>query len=485
MIVEVVNISSIEHMSIAQAQALGEKRINELLKLNNLITDSGEEAETVNNTMTATNSIIKKYGIIQDIIIKSAKEDPLLKARRILNENCKPKETIEVECIGDINYKVGFGVHLVVPFLKNYEDCFKYIKEVTHEWKSDSLFVSKLTLTPSRVMDEVEWNDSEEEDEDSTGTDGNDLWKKIYALLREQEGKPYEWSKHGPDAFDCSGLVEYCYNQFKDELGITIGWTTYDQCNQGNSVDKDDKGQWNPGDILFWKGDGSHPAPAHESVYIGGNKMLHAPRTGDVVKTVEVIRTDIYAVRRVIKDTVSANIKDDSIPSEYKDNLSVVDGNCTTFIANMKKYDYKNIITNKSNAFGIDPYLTAAIIAVESSGNPYDGSTYYGLMQVENGSSDAASNIEKGLEEYNFKKKILGSQTHVILSAYNSGQNTLEKAAAEKGLDLSSCGIKELGDALYDYCTEHPKAGKPNEKKYYSSKVLKAYSILKSKKVLG
>lgn len=478
-------MSSIEHMSIAQAEHLGKDRINELLKLNNLTTDNGEEAETVNNTMTATNSIVKKYGIIQDIIIKSKKEDPLLKARRILNENCKPKEEIEVECIGDINYKVGFGVHLVVPFLKKYEDCFMYIKEVTHEWKSDSLFVSKLTLTPSRVMDEVEWNDLDDEEDSSGLTDGSDLWKKIYALLRQQEGKPYEWSKHGPDTFDCSGLVEYCYNQFKDELGITIGWTTYDQCKQGTSVDKDDKSQWNPGDILFWKGDGSHPAPAHESVYIGGNKMLHAPRTGDVVKTVEVTRTDIYAVRRVIKDTITTNIKDDSIPSDYVIYLGAVESNCNTFIVNMKKYEYKNIITNKSRSSGVDPYLTAAIIAIESEGNPNAGGSYSGLMQVSGGSSDPSTNIEQGLKEYNQKRSAVGIQVHVILSAYNSGEGTVEQACKQNGYNMSTVTVKQLGDALYDYVSAHNPTWNPSEKKFYSSKVLKAYGILKAKKVLG
>jgi len=470
---------------ITESEAQNAKSVvNSSLKLDNITINNGEEAETVNNTMTAANSIIKKYGIIQDIIIKSKKEDPLLKARRIMNENCKPKETIDVECIGDINYKVGFGVHLVVPFLKNHEDCFMYIKEVTHEWKSDSLFVSKLTLTPSRVMDEVEWNDLDEEDEDSTGTDGNDLWKKIYALLREQEGKDYVYGAAGPDTFDCSGLIQYCYNQYADELGLTLGRTTYEQCKQGTEVDKDDKAQWNPGDLLFWYA--SPPYPGHVSVYVGGNKMLQAPKTGDVVKTVDISRPDIYAVRRVIKDTVSADVKDDSIPSEYKDNLSVVDGQCNTFTINMKKYDYKNIITNKSNAAGIDPYLTAAIIAVESEGNPnckYGDAN--GLMQVLEGSFDQVTSIEQGLKEYNLKKKIIGSQIHVILSAYNSGESTVEKAAAEKSLDLSNCSIKQLGDALYDYCTEHPKAGTPNEKKYYSSKILKAYSILKSKKALG
>lgn len=480
-------MSNIEHMSIAEAQALeqtlGTTKVNELLKLNNLTTDTGEEAETVNNTMTAPSSIVKKYGIIQDIIIKSKKEDPLLKARRILNENCKPKESIEVECIGDVNYRVGFGVHLIAPFLKGYEDRFMYIKEVQHEWKSDSLFISKLTLTPSRVMDEVEWSDLEEEDEDSTGTDGNDLWKKIYALLRQQEGKDYVYGAAGPDTFDCSGLVQYCYNQYADDLGLTLGRTTYEQCKQGTEVDKDDKGQWNPGDLLFWIG--KDTPPSHVSVYIGGSKMIHAPQTGDVVKTVDVTRTDIYAVRRVIKDIVNANIKDDNIPSDYASNLSAVDSNCTTFIANMNKYKYKSIITSKSNAAGVDPYLTAAIIAIESEGNPKASGSYSGLMQVSGGSSDPATNIEQGLTEYNRKRSAVGIQIHVILSAYNSGEGTVEQACKQNGYNMSTVTVKQLGDALYDYVKVHNPSWNPDEKKYYSSKVLKAYNILKSKKALG
>lgn len=480
-------MSNIEHMSIAEAQylekTLGTEKVNELLKLNNITTDSGEEVETINNTMTAPNSIIKKYGIIQDIVIKSNKEDPLLKARRILNENCKPKETIEVECLGDINYRVGFGVHLIAPFLKGYEDCFMYIKEVEHEWKSESLFISKLTLTPSRVMDYVEWNDSDEDEEGSAGTDGSDLWKKIYALLREQEGKDYVYGATGPDNFDCSGLIQYCYNQFTDELGITLGRTTYEQVKQGSSVDKDDKDQWNPGDLLFWIG--KDTPPSHASVYIGGNKMIHAPQTGDVVKTVDVTRTDIYAVRRVIPESFSADAKDSSIPSDYESNLGSVDGNCTTFISNMKKYGYKDILTSKSHSAGVDPYLMAAITAIESEGNPNCGGTYYGLMQVSGGSSDPSTNIQQGINEYKEKMKAVGTQqVHVILSAYNSGQGTVLEACKQSSYDVKTVSIKQLGDALYSYVSSHERDWDPNEKKYYASKVLKAYSILKSKKAL-
>ncbi|NFR85662.1 hypothetical protein FDE85_02460 [Clostridium botulinum] len=477
--------SELEHMSIGKAQTLGTKKVNELLGLKNLTDETtGEEAKAINNTLTAPSGIIKKYGLIQDIIFKSKKEDPTLKAKRILNENCKPKEIIEVECIGDIDYRVGFGVHLVAPFLKGYEDCFMYIKEVEHEWKSNNLFISKLTLTPSRVMDEMEWTDLyEDEDEEGNSASSSALWEKIYSVLKQQEGKSYVWGAHGPDTFDCSGLVEYCYNQYKAELGLTLGWTTYEQCKQGSEVNKDNKDSWEPGDLLFWKA--SPPYPGHVSIYLGNNKMIHAPKHNDVVKTVDVTRTDIYSVKRVIPESIALSSDlGGSIPDDYVGHLGYVDSNCNTFISNMGKYNFKNNIISISKDKGVDPYITAAIIAIESEGNPYCGDTYHGLMQVAGGLTDCKTNIEQGLNVYNGKKAVVGEKIHVLLSAYNSGEGTVKNAAKDKKIDLSSCSIKQLGDALHDYVKSHNPTWDPNEKKYYASKVLKAYNILKNKNVL-
>jgi hypothetical protein len=464
--------------------------VKKILKFDNLYnTDKSgkitEEAETANNTISALQSLINTYGIRQEIVIKNSHEDARLTASRKLNDNCKPKEEIEVECIGDIMYKVGYGVHVILPFLTTYEDCFMYIKEVNNEWKDNGMFISTLILTPSRVMDEQEWSD-DTEDEGTTGdTSGSDLWQKIYALLKQQIGKNYAYGGHGPDTFDCSGLVEYCYNQFKNELGMTIGRSTYDQVKQGTEVDKNDKNAWQPGDLLFWKGESS--PPSHESVYIGNNQMIHAPHTGDVVKIVDISRTDIYAVRRVIPEDVSSdtNSSTGSIPDSYSSHLNYVDSNCSTFITNMKKYGFKDYIISVSKEKGVDPYITASIIAIESEGNPTCGSTYYGLMQVAGGSSDPKTNISQGLTVYNNKKAVVGSQVHVILSAYNSGEGTVKNASESAGINLSSCSIKELGDALYNYVSSHNPGWDANEKKYYSSKVLKACSILKSKGALN
>lgn len=285
--------------------------VTDYLKMDNLsitTTDSKgntttEEAEAVNNTATAPESILKTYGIRQEIITQTTNQDARITAFRKLNDSCKPKEEIEVECIGDVNYRVGYGVHVILPFLPQYEDCFMYIKEVNHEWKDNGMFISTLTLTPSRVMDEQEWQDDPQDDSAQSST-GSQLAEKIISLLKQQISKPYVWGAADPSTgFDCSGLIQYCYNQFSSELTSgALGRTTYDQVKQGNDVDKDDKAQWQPADILFWKGDGSYPAPAHVSVYIGDNQMIHAPKSNDVVKIVEISRTDIYDVKRVIPE---------------------------------------------------------------------------------------------------------------------------------------------------------------------------------------
>lgn len=444
-----------------------------------------EEPEIINNYVEASKSIINTYGIRQEIVIQNKKEDPKVTALRKLNDNCLAKETIEVEVLGDINYKVGYGVHVMLPFLKDYQDCFMYIKEVSNEWKNNGIFISTLTLTKSRVMDEQEWSDADESgDNYSSSSGGNSssaTAKSIIALLTQQIGKPYVWGATGPDSFDCSGLMYYCYNQFSDDLidGKPISRTTYTQLSDGNPVDASDSSKWQAGDLVF-------PHDGHVLAYIGNGQFIHAPHTGDVVKTTSQYWDNTYAVRRVIaEDTTISSTDIGDIPSDYVDALTVVDGNCDAFISNMNSYGYKDSIISISKSKGVDPYIISAIIAVESSGNPNEGGSYSGLMQTSGGSTDPTTNIEQGVNEYVEKMKAVGTnQVHVILSAYNSGQGTVLSACKQNGYDVNTVTVKQLGDALYSYVSSNEHDWDANEKKYYSSKVIKAYGILKSKNAL-
>jgi cell wall-associated NlpC family hydrolase len=66
---------------------------------------------------------------------------------------------------------------------------------------------------------------------------------------------------------------------------VTIPRTTYEQVAALPAIPK---ASLQPGDILFFNGDG------HESMYVGNGMMIDAPRTGEVIRLLPV-DSDWYA----------------------------------------------------------------------------------------------------------------------------------------------------------------------------------------------
>ena len=83
-------------------------------------------------------------------------------------------------------------------------------------------------------------------------------------------GVPYIYGGTTPKGFDCSGLVQYVYRHF----GINITRTTKTQINDGREVGRN---ELKPGDLVF-------PSKDHVTLYIGNEKLLHAPQPGEKVK---------------------------------------------------------------------------------------------------------------------------------------------------------------------------------------------------------
>ena len=97
----------------------------------------------------------------------------------------------------------------------------------------------------------------------TTSTQGG----KAVAFAYAQLGKPYEWGATGPNAVDCSGLVQAAWAA----AGVSIPRTTYAQW---SALPHISSSSIQPGDLLYFDGEG------HTAIYVGGGYMIDAPQTG-------------------------------------------------------------------------------------------------------------------------------------------------------------------------------------------------------------
>lgn len=94
-------------------------------------------------------------------------------------------------------------------------------------------------------------------------------------VARSRVGAPYRYGEEGPVAFDCSGLVQFAYRQ----VGIPVPRTVEQQLRRSRSIDPD---RLRPGDLLFFRLSGKI---GHVAIYVGDDRFVHAPKTGDRVST--------------------------------------------------------------------------------------------------------------------------------------------------------------------------------------------------------
>jgi cell wall-associated NlpC family hydrolase len=114
--------------------------------------------------------------------------------------------------------------------------------------------------------------------------------RKAIAAAARMLGTPYAWGGGGSagpgpgidlDAgvvgFDCSGLTQYAYAQ----AGVRIPRNSRAQYSDLPKVARENL---EPGDLVFWARDPGDPATIHHvAIWLGADRVLEAPESGDVV----------------------------------------------------------------------------------------------------------------------------------------------------------------------------------------------------------
>lgn len=123
----------------------------------------------------------------------------------------------------------------------------------------------------------------------------NSLASRAVAYALAQVGKPYVYGGTGPYSYDCSGLTQAAWRA----AGVDIPRTSQSQWHGLTHVSVSEV---LPGDIVVYYGGASHVA-----LYIGGGKVVEAPRPGRSVRTAAL---DAQPVLGVVRPTGGGSAPD-------------------------------------------------------------------------------------------------------------------------------------------------------------------------------
>jgi len=117
--------------------------------------------------------------------------------------------------------------------------------------------------------------------------DASSSGREVVRVAQKYKGARYVWGGSSPKGFDCSGFTWYVY---KKATGMDITHGVEEQWQFGHSVGR---GDWQPGDIVFFENTFEHGL-SHVGIYMSGDDFIHAENedTGVVVSSLD---SDYYS----------------------------------------------------------------------------------------------------------------------------------------------------------------------------------------------
>ena len=235
------------------------------------------------------------------------------------------------------------------------------------------------------------------------------------------QGTPYSWGGgniggpttgtnqgNGTVGFDCSSFVQYAFAR----VGVMLPRTTNAQINCGTPIVPVTDAQ--PGDLLFF---GNAQVPDHVGIYIGNNRMVESPRTGDVVKTTSVNLNGVAAVRRVINGATGTAINGNLLKRGGHRSVTTMAGNLSGLLQGMTGTSFSGGSLNMHDLLGYD--ASQAMSGGVSSGGG-------GLGQGADSLNSHTSAMAQSYLSLNNKTGMLESSNNTSGNIFNYGGVTVE-----------------------------------------------------------
>ncbi len=238
----------------------------------------------------------------------------------------------------------------------------------------------------------------------------------VAAEARQYLGTPYVWGGTDPaKGLDCSGLVQLVYKN----LGFDLPRVSNQQAASGRPVAS--MAEARPGDLIAWDRSSRNNGADHIAIYLGGGKMIEAPRTGLDVRIVDVPSTPDM-IRRILPETTTGATGATGAAGTAR--LSAAT-------------PYADLFSAAANKYGVPATLLSAVARQESGYDPKAVSPAgaQGLMQLMpatarglgvTNSFDPAQAVDGAARMLRDLTSRFGS-TELALAAYNAGPGAVLK----------------------------------------------------------